>query len=525
MMAHGKFPSHILALLAALLVAVLPVRSAELSIGLAADVSSLDPHYLDVASNIAVATHFFDTLVQIDANGHLMPCLALSWRAINGKTWEFKLRKGVKFHDGSELTAADVIFSLDRPATIVNSPGPFTSFTKQIVGKQAVDNTTLRLTTDQPYGPLPLDLASIFIVSKKAASGASSEDFNSGRALIGTGPFKLVHFKRGESIELTRNDQYWGPKPAWNKVLFRILPSDAPRLAALLAGQVDAIENVPTADISKLKNDARFRLEQRVSWRTLFLQMDQVRDKSPFVTDSAGRPLNNNPLKDTRVRLALSKAINRQALVDRTMEGLAIPAGNLVSPGILGHVEALKPQVYDPAAAKQLLKDAGFPDGFGLTLHGPNNRYINDDQILQTVAQFFTRIGVKTKVETMPLSAYFGRLRKGDFSVGLLGWGSLAGDFSLRNMVGTPNPDNGWGTWNWAGYSNLKVDQLIHAALASTDEVKRSGLARDAAMLAFKDTPLILLHHQIASWAMRKDLRYGARVDEFTFAHQFRPSE
>jgi peptide/nickel transport system substrate-binding protein len=158
-------------------------------------------------------------------------------------------------------------------------------------------------------------------------------------------------------------------------------------------------------------------------------------------------------------------------------------------------------------------------------LHGPNNRYINDDQILQTVAQFFTHIGVRTKVETMPLSAYFGRLRKGDFSVGLLGWGSLAGDFALRNMVGTPNPDNGWGTWNWAGYSNPKLDELIHAALASTDESKRSGLARDAATLAAKDTPLILLHHQVASWAMRKGLRYGARVDEFTFAHQFQPSE
>lgn len=500
-----------------------PLRAASLSIGLAADVSSLDPHYLNVAPNIVVASHFFDTLVTVDADGKLAPGLAESWKALNSTTWEFHLRKGVKFSDGSEVGADDVVFSLDRPATLTNSPGPFTPFTKLISGKQVVDAHTLRLTTTQAYGPLPLDLSSIFIVSKKAASGASSEDFNSGKALVGSGPYRLVKFRRGDSIELVRNDQWWGGKSAWETVTFRLLPNDAPRLAALLAGQVDVIEGAPAPDLPRLKGDSRFHLAQRVSWRTLFITLDQFRDNSPFITDANGKPLGRNPLKDARVRRALSLAINRPGLTAQTLEGLGIPAANVVSPGILGHSDDIKVEPYDGDKAKQLLKEAGYPEGFSITLHGPNNRYINDDQILQTVAQFWSRIGVKTRVETLPLAVYFGRLRNGDFSAGLLGWGSLAGDFALKNLVATPDPANGWGTWNWGHYSNPKVDQLLHQSLASVKEAERNRLAREAGRLALGDTALIPLHHQITTWAMKKGIGYAPRIDEFSFAWQFKP--
>lgn len=513
----------LLALSGLLAFAASTTGATELTLGLAADVSSLDPHYLNVAPNIVAASHFFDTLVQVDADGKLVPGLAETWKNINPTTWEFRLRKDARFSDSTPLTAEDVVFSLDRPATLSNSPGPFTSFTRMIKSKQVIDTHTLRLVTDQPYGPLPLDLASIFIVSKKASVGASSEDFNSGKALLGSGPYTLIKFRRGDSIEMVRNDLWWGPKSAWDKLTLRLLPADAPRLAALLAGQVDAIEGVPAADLPRLKGDARFRIEQRVSWRTLFLQFDQFRDASPFVTDAADKPLARNPLKDPRVRLALSKAINRQALTERTLEGLGIPAANIVAPGILGHNAQLKPEAYDPEGARRLLKEAGYPDGFGLTLHGPNNRYINDDQILQTLAQFFTRIGVKTKVETLPLSVYFGRLRNGEFSAGLLGWGSLAGDFALRNLVATPDNAGGWGTWNWGRYSNPKVDELLHRSLASVQDAQRRSLAEQAAGIALGDNALLPLHHQISTWAMKKNLRFTPRVDEFTFGWQFKP--
>lgn len=510
-----------LALLGAL--AVQPLWAADLKIALSADVSSLDPHYLNIAPNVAFSSHIFDALVNVDANGKLVPGLATSWRAIDATTWEFKLRQDVKFHDGSKFTAEDVVFSLDRPAKLTNSPGPYTAYTKQIVAKKIVDPYTVRLSTATPYGPLALDVSAIFIVSKKAAEKASTEDFNSGKALIGTGPYKFVSFKRGDRIEVARNDSYWGGKSDWDKVSFRIITNSAPRLAALLSGDVDAIEGVPTADLSKLKGNAKFKLEQKISWRTIFWEIDQSERSSPYVTDKAGKPLPSNPLRDVRVRQAISKSINRKALVDRTMEGLAVPASNIVAPGLLGYNDALKVEAYDPEGAKKLLAEAGYPNGFALTLHGPNDRYINDAQVVQTVAQFLNRIGIQTKVVTLPLSVYFSKARAGEFSVALLGWGTLAGDFGLRTLVGTSNPDTGWGTWNWGKYSNPALDKLIASSLGSVDQAKRASYAQEAAAVAMKDYAVVPLHHQYATWAMRKGLKYTARTDEFTFAHQFHP--
>ncbi len=495
----------------------------ELRLGLGADVVSLDPHWLNAGPSNALATHLFDTLVQVDADGRLVPGLAESWKAVTPTTWEFRLRKGVKFHDGQELTADDVVFSLDRPAALANSPGSFTSFTKVITAKEVVDAHTLRLTTAAPYGPLTLNLASIFIVSKKAAAQATQDDFNQGRAAVGTGPFRYGSFKRGDSIELLRNDAYWGAKPAWGRVTFRILTNDAARLTALLSGAVDGIESVPSGDIAKVKANPALRLEQRPSWRTLFWHLDQSRDASPFITDKAGKPLARNPLKDPRVRQALSKAIDRKALVERTLEGQGLPASNLNTAGAVGYADSLKVEAYDPEGARRLLAEAGYPDGFALTLHGPNNRYVNDEQIVQTTAQFWSRIGLQVKVETQPVATYFGKARNGDFSVALLGWGSLAADFTLRDLLGTVDPATGWGSWNWGRYSNPKLDAAVQASLAAVDAKQREQLAEQAVKLALADHAAIPLHHQQASWAVRKGIRYAPRVDEFTFAHQFRP--
>ncbi|MES2831043.1 MAG: ABC transporter substrate-binding protein [Pseudomonadota bacterium] len=499
------------------------VRAAELKIGLAADVSSLDPHFLNIGPNIALSSHLFDALVNVDAAGKLVPGLALSWRAIDPTTWEFKLRPGVTFHDSSPFTAEDVVFSLERPGSLTASPGPFTTYTKQITGKQVINPLTLRLKTATPYGALPLDMSTIFIVSKKVALKATTEDFNSGRAAVGTGPFKFVRFQRGDRVELARNPTYWGDKVAWDKITLRIIASNAPRMAALLAGDVDVIESVPTADIAHLKRNPAFALAQTVSWRTIFWTLDQTDRPSPFITDASGRALTKNPLRDPRVRLAISKSINRQAMVARTLEGLAQPASNLVAPGIFGHNPALQVEAFDPEGAKKLLAEAGYQNGFNITLHGPNNRYINDEQVVQTMAQFLNRIGIRAKVSTMPLAVYFGRARAGEFSMALLGWGTLAGDFGLRTLVGTPDPATAWGSWNWGRYTNPAVDRLVIQALTSVDNSKRDAYAQEAALLALRDNAVIPVHHQVASWAMRKGLVYAPRIDEFTFAHQFKP--
>ncbi len=520
----GPLAALLLAGLAMLMLAGGPslATAAALRLALSGDVTSLDPHFLNAAPNNTVARHVFESLVKVDPDGQLQPALAESWRAVDPTTWEFRLRRGVRFHNGQEMTADDVIFSLDRPSLLVKSPGPFTAFTRPVVGREVVDAYTIRLRTATPYGPLPLDLSNIFIVSRKVAESASTDDFNTGKAVIGTGPWRFSSWRRGDAVELLRNDQHWAGKPAFERVTLRIITSDPTRMAALLSGDVDAIEAVPTADIGRLRGNPKFVVEQRASWRTLFFHADQSRDRSPFVYDRSGRPLERNPLRDPRVRQAISMAIDRRALVEKTMEGLAVPATNIVAPGILGNNPALKPDPYDPVAARKLLAEAGWPDGFGMTLHGPNDRYINDEQVVQTVAQMLSRIGIAVKVETQPVAVYFARARKHEFSFALLGWGSNAGDFALRTLLGTPNAETGWGTWNWGRYSNAKVDALVQSSLSNVDPKKRDAIAREAMALAMRDHAVIPLHHQFATWAMRRGIRYTARLDEFTYAHQFR---
>ena len=512
-----------LALLAAL--GAQPACAADLSVALGADVTSIDPHFHNLTPNNNVANHIFEALVAKDARGQLRPALAESWRAIDDLTWEFRLRKGVRFHDGSDFTAADVAYSLERVPTVPNSPSPFTTYSKQIVDKTVVDPYTIRLKTAAPYPLMPNDMSTIMIVSSRAAKGASTEDFNSGKAAIGTGPFRFVRWQKGNRIELARFEGYWGTKAPWDKVVLRIITSDPTRVASLLAGEVRAIENVPTADLARLTKQQDLSIYRIVSHRIMYLHVDSRRDASPFITDKAGRPLDRNPLKDVRVRRALSKAINRQALVERVMEGAARATGQLMPEGMFGYTPALKPEPYDPDGARKLLAEAGYPDGFGLTIHGPNDRYVNDDQVAQAIAQMFSRVGIATRVETMPSSVYFSRANKLEFSVMLVGWGSDTAEASspLKALLATYNSEKGMGQANRGRYSNPKMDTLLQQALATVDDARREKLLQQATEIAMSDLGIVPLYHQENVWATRKGIVYAPRADERTFAHEFRP--
>jgi peptide/nickel transport system substrate-binding protein len=495
----------------------------QIAIGLGGDVTSIDPHYHNLTPNNNIADHIFGTLVHKDEKQRPKPGLAESWRPIDDLTWEFKLRKGVKFHDGSDFTAEDVAFSIDRTGKVPSSPAPFTIYTKQVTEMVIVDPWTIRLKSSAPYPNMAIDISTVQIVSKKAAANATTDDFNSGKAAIGAGPYKLVRYVRGDRIELARNDAYWGPKPHWERVTFRLLTSDPSRVAALLAGDVQAIENIPTADMARLAKDPSFAIYRTVSNRVIYLHIDSNRDKSPFVTDKAGKPMERNPLKDVRVRRAMSKAINRQAIVDRVMEGLAIPAGQLLPDGMFGTSPAIKPDAYDPDGAKKLLAEAGYPDGFGLTIHSPNNRYVNDEQIAQAVAQMLTRVGIQTKVEAMPANIFFSRGSKLDFSFMLVGWGADTGEVSspLKSLLATYSKEKGMGAANRGRYSNPKMDQVLAQALATVDDNKREKLLQQAVEIAMSDVGVITTHFQVNTWAARKGIAYTARTDERTHAFGF----
>ncbi len=498
----------------------------DLTIGIGADVTAIDPHYHNVTPNNNVAAHIFDYLVLRDERQKPIPGLAESWRTVDPLTWEFKLRRGVKFHDGSEFTAADVVASIERVPLVPNSPSPFTAYTKQIKEMSVIDPYTIRFHTAAPYPLMPTDMTQVAIISAKAAK-ASTEDFNSGKAAIGTGPYKLVRYAKGDRIELARHDGYWGGKTPWEKVTLRLLPNDASRVAALLAGDVQAIEYVPTSDVARIRADKRLNVYKVIADRLIYLHMDSDRDVSPFVTDKDGKPLAKNPLKDPRVRKAISKAINRNAIVDKVMEGEAVAAGQLLADGMFGTTRNLKVEPYDPAGAKKLLSEAGYPGGFGVTIHAPNNRYVNDAKIAQAVAQMLTRVGIATKVEAMPSATYFPQATDLKFSLMLLGWSSGTGEASspLKALLATYSRDKGFGTANRGRYSNPRVDALLEQALATVDDPKREALLQRATEIAIDDTGIIPLHFQVNLWATRNGITYVPRTDENTLAHKFRPAK
>jgi peptide/nickel transport system substrate-binding protein len=501
-----------------------PLGATEIKVGLAAPPSSIDPHFHNLSPNNSLLRHLYERLVHQDTDQALIPGLAVSWKTINDTTWEFKLRKGVKFHDGSPFTADDVLCTFNRAPSVPNSPSSFGLYLK---GKTAekVDDHTVLIKTATPQPLVPNDLSTIAIVSKSAGCEAKTEDYNAGKAAVGTGPFKFGEYVPGDRIVMVANEGYWGGKPAWSKVTFRPITSAPARVAAILAGDVDVIEDVPTADIAKLSKDARVSIAQTVSNRVIYFHLDHFRETSPFITAKDGSAI-KNPLRDQRVRLAISKAINRDAIVERVMEGAAIPAGQLLADKFFGVSKSLKPEKYDVEGAKKLMKDAGYEGGFKMKIHSPNGRYVNDAKIAEVVAQMLTRIGIDTSLETLPPAVFFRRASTGgpdntpEFSFILVGWGSGTGENSspLRSLLYTADASKGTGASNRGRYSNPEVDKLIDAALVSVDDEKRADLLAKATDVAIGDLGIIPSHYQLNVWATRKGLKISPRTDEYTLA-------
>ncbi len=495
-------------------------RAQTLTVASSAPVTSIDPHYHTLSPNISLHGHIYDRLIHRNAKGEMEPGLAVSWKLIDDTTWELKLRSAT-FHNGAPFTAEDVVYSLDRVPKVKNSPASFQIYTRAVTSTTIVDPHTILLKTDGPYPLLPQDVSQVFILSRGLGAEPLTEDFNSGKNAIGTGAYRFVSYRPGEKTELERHDGYWGPKPAWDKVSYRVISNDAARTAALLAGDVGIIEFVPPTDLPKLRTDPRVTLSEVVSNRSIYLWLDHSRDgATPHVTGPYGEVLAKNPLKDLRVRQALSIAINRPGIVERVMENAAIPTAQYLPATSSSHVPELVPPKYDLDRAKALLAEAGYPNGLRVTLHGPNDRYVNDAKIIQAVAQMWQRIGVQTTVEGLPWNTFVARAGKQEFSIFLLGWGVSTGEGTnpLRAQIATWNPTRGLGTANRGRYSNPAVDALLDQAMTTMDTAARDVLVRKTTKLAMDDVPVIMLHLQKNIWATRKGLTYEARVDEETQA-------
>lgn len=492
-----------------------------LTVGLGAPVTSIDPHFHNFGPNNALTMHVYDRLVERDARARPHPSLAESWRVLSETSWEFRLRRDVTWHDGRPFTVDDVVFTFTRVPTVPNSPGGFQGFLRAIERVETPDPYTLIIHTRQPHPLMPLDLASVSIIARHAAEGASTEDFNTGRAAIGTGPYRLVSYRSGDRVELARYDGHWGPREPWARSVQRFLTNDAARTAALLAGDVDMIEQIPTSDLARLRRDSRVTVTEIPSLRTVYIVPDYSRDGgSPLITDNAGTPLPRNPFKDARVRRALSMAISREALVERVMEGAATATGQWLPEGAFGYHPDVRPTRFDPEGARRLLAEAGYPEGFRITMATPNDRWPNDARITQAVAQMWTRIGVRTQVDAMPWTAFVARRIRFDYAVQLGAWGSSTGEGSnyLVNTVATRDRTRLTGANNNAGFSSAAFDALAARGSATLDDAAREAIWREAIELYDREQPYIQLVQYINTWAVRRGLAHDPRMDERTIA-------
>lgn len=513
----------------ALLITLLPAAAgaAELRLALAVEPDSIDPHVHNFGGNKSFMPNLFETLTTPGASGAPEPHLAQSWTAIGDTMWEFVVRPDVRFSDGTKLTADDAAFTLARVPSMAGSVADFSEYVKGIAGVEVVAPDRLRIVTKGPFPLLPDYLAAIGIVSRAHGETAGTADYNTGKAAIGTGPFRLTHWARGDRLTMARNDIYWGTPPPWDTVIFRYVKNAASRLAALLAGDADLIDTVSVQDIERARSDPRFTVVSALSADLVGFVFDKREGPSPQILASDGGALPTNPFHDPRVRRAVSLAIDRAAIRDRVMNGQAAIDNQLMRPGQYGYDPNMPPARHDPAEARRLLAEAGYPNGFRLTMDCQNDRFVNDAAICQAVAQMLTRVGIVTAPEVMPHAVWVPRANRKEFSFFTTFWTFDMPEPSivLISQFATADPARGRGAFNRGGYSNPRFDSVLDRALTTMDRARREMLLIEATRIAFQDQATVPLHHQFNIEAMTTRVRHTPRPDGHILAAEILPAK
>jgi peptide/nickel transport system substrate-binding protein len=514
-------------LAAALLACTLamPASAQTLSVGMQTEPGTMDPQFNLLGSNTSALRNIFDTLLSRDPSLQVRPSLAESWRAMDETTWEFKLRPGVRFHDGSPLTAEDVRFSVERVTNVPNNPNSYATYVQGIREVQVVDERTVRFITNGPVPLLPSNISNLFIIS--SANGVrSTSDFNSGRAAIGTGPYRFASWQPGQPLVLERNDGYFGGAAHWQRVTFRPIANDGARVAALLSGDVDFINGVPLQDVGRLQG-GRTQVFGGPSAYVYMLFPEVGKDPLPGVRDTQGNPLPRNPWLDPRVREAMSLAINRQAIVERLMEGRARVANQAVPEGFFGHSTRIPAARFDAERARILLREAGYPNGFQTDLACPNDRFVNDSKICEAAAQQLQRVGIRVNLSTQPRTTFFPQRARREWPLHAAGWGSLTGESSyfLTSQIHTPNRDLGLGAINYSGISVPEIDALIQRGRRTLDDPERRRLLEQVMEQTIARNLVVPVLTFEAIWAGRADrVAFTPRADEETLAIEVKPA-
>lgn len=501
--------------------------AADLSIGVRSGAESMDPHFSAIGINVSAMKNVYETLTARDDNLQLAPGLAESWELVDDLTWRFKLRAGVKFHDGSDLDAGDVVQSVNRIPQAAGPDGGLVTYTRRIVEATAVDDLTVEFKTDSPAATLPLDLTRLFVIPSEVAIETPVSEFNSGAAAIGTGPYKLVSWQAKGDMVVEPFADYWGDAAKWDKVTFSEISNDSARVAALLSGRVDMINYAPPTDVARIRSESDLEVFSGSSVY-IFMLFPDYQDNTPRVRAKDGGAIGANPFQDLRVRQAISLGVNRDAIASRVMEDLATPASQIITKGFFGWSPTAPELSYDVDQAKALLADAGYPDGFQVDLHCTSDRLPMDGDICAALGPMLARIGIDATVNATPRAVYFPAQSGREYSLMMNGWGSLTGEASyiLSSMVHTKEEDGSYGVFNHFSYSNDKIDSLVEEALGTIDSDARKALLEEAMNVTMEDLMAIPIVNLSAIWAGNSTkLTYVPRADEDTLAINAIPAQ
>jgi peptide/nickel transport system substrate-binding protein len=511
----------LLAAVTASIFAMAPASAQTLRYANQGDLKSLDPYTLNESTTHAHLGQVFEGLTARDKDLKIIPALAESWETPEPTRWRFNLRKGVKFQNGDPFTADDVVFSADRVrkkgSNLQTRVSPDTKVVK-------VDDYTVDFVLTTPNPILNSQWDTWYIMSKKWAeannaveptpAAATTPSFASLNA-NGTGAFAVESHQPGVKTVFKANPNWWR-KPEHNikEIVFTPIGSDATRVAALLSGEVDIIEPVPIQDISRVDSTPTAQVLKGPELRTIFLGMDQTRDELLY-SNVKGK----NPFKDIKVREAFFKAVDIELIKTRVMRGLSTPSALMIAPQLFKLSGDFTRPKFDPDGAKKLLTEAGYPDGFEVTMDCPNDRYVNDAAICQAVVGMLARIGVKVTLLAQPKAKYFAKvLKPGGYQTSfyLLGWtpGTLDSHNVLFDIMGCrDDPKSNRGEANLGGYCNKKMDEITDKVLQETDTARRDLLIKEAYEIAARDYGYIPLHQQALAWGVSKKMKLNQRAD------------
>jgi peptide/nickel transport system substrate-binding protein len=519
-----RFPLSVMALLAAVTTAPLAASAATLRWANDGDAASMDPATRQETVQLSLLANIYEPLVRRKRDLGLEPALATSWEQISPTVWRFHLRPGVKWQDGSPFTADDVVFTLQRieaPDSQMRAP------MAGVKEGRKVDDLTVDIETFTPDPIFLQEQTNLLIMSKAWCEAHNAtkpvtvgkEDNYALHNAMGTGPFRLVSREPDRKTVMEKNPLWWDkPEHNLDRVEFNVIASAPTRVAALLSGEVDMIYTVPPQDIARIKQTEGLKVLETPELRTIYLGFDQSRDALPS-SDVKGK----NPFKDVRVRQAVALAIDENAIASRVMLGLGKPIWEMWGPGVNGYDAALdvRPKV-DPAKAKQLLADAGYPNGFRVMLDCPNDRYVMDEQICTAIVSMLARVGIKVDLNAQTKTKFFNKINEPDYNTDfyLLGWTPATYDAHnvLYTLLGTRNGKRG--EVNDGGYSNAALDDLIDKIGVETDAAKRLALISQSVALVQKDVATVPLHQQVIVWAAKSNLELAQPADDF-FPYRF----